>query len=136
MTEPLDDATASRLYDAGAETLREVYNERVPVLPEGAMAFNDVMLRTLFSQVWTRPNLDVRDRRLLLLGAIAALGERDTFAVQCRAALDRGELTPDQLRETLIMLAPYAGYPRVAGLVVPVEETIAAWEAGRAPTDT
>lgn len=129
MTGPLDDATASRLYGAGAEKMEEVYDGRVPVLPEGFMDFNDVMMRTLFAQVWTRANLEMRDRRLLLLGVIAAMGERDTFVIQCRAALDHGELDPDQLRECLIMLAPYAGYPRVAGLIMPLEETIAEWEA-------
>lgn len=133
--EPMDADAASALWEAGAEKMREVYDGRVPVMPEGSMPFNDVMLRTLFSQVWTRPQLEMRDRRLLLIGVIAAMGERDTFRIQCRAALDRDELTPEQLRETLIMLAPYAGYPRVAGLVLPVEEVIAEWEKDRAGDD-
>ncbi len=128
--EPTDESVD--LWEVGAEKMREVYNGRVPVLPEGMIPFNDVMLRTLFSQVWTRPELDMRDRRLLLIGVIAGMGERDTFRIQCRAALDHGELTPDQLREVLIMLAPYAGYPRVAGLVLPVEEVIAEWQQDRA----
>lgn len=129
----LDDETARTLWEQGAETMRSVYNDRVPVIPEGHFPFSDVMLRTLFAQVWTRPALEMRDRRLLLLGVIAAMGERDTFKIQCRAALDNGELTADQLRETLIMLAPYAGYPRVAGLVVPVEEAIQEWEGDERP---
>lgn len=133
--EPMDADAASALWEAGADKMREVYDGRVPVMPEGSMPFNDVMLRTLFSQVWTRPQLEMRDRRLLLIGVIAAMGERDTFRIQCRAALDRDELTPEQLRETLIMLAPYAGYPRVAGLVLPVEEVIAEWEKDRAGDD-
>ena len=133
--EPMDADAASALWEAGADKMREVYDGRVPVMPEGSMPFNDVMLRTLFSQVWTRPQLEMRDRRLLLIGVIAAMGERDTFRIQCRAALDRDELTPEQLRETLIMLAPYAGYPRVAGLVLPVEEVIAEREKDRAGDD-
>jgi len=43
------------------------------------------------------------------------------------AALDNGEFTPEELRETLVMLAPYAGYPRVAPLVGVCEEAINAW---------
>jgi len=120
------------LWEQGADKMREVYHQRVPVMPEGMIPFSDVMLRTLFAQVWTRPELEMRDRRLLLMGVIAAMGERDTFSIQARAALDNGELTPAQLRETLIMLAPYAGYPRVAGLLMPVEEVIAAWEKEQA----
>ena len=129
MTGPLDDETASALFDHGAETMRSVYNDRVPVLPEGFIPFNDVMMRTLFSQVWTRGELEMRDRRLLLLGVIATMGEVDTFKIQVRAALDNGELTPDQIRECLIMLAPYAGYPRAAGLLMPSEEVINEWQA-------
>jgi 4-carboxymuconolactone decarboxylase len=89
------------------------------------MAFFDVMLEQLFGEVWTRPALSLRDRRLITMGVIAALGERDTFAIQVRSALKNGELTPDQLREMLIHLAPYAGYPRTAGLVSEVEKMIA-----------
>ena len=68
----------------------------------------------------------MRDRRLVLLGIIGALGERDTFQIQARAALENGELTPAQLREVVITLANYAGYPRAAAQVVATEQTIAA----------
>ena len=129
MTDPLDDETAATLWELGAETMRAVYNDRVPVMPEGTIPFNDVMLRSLFAQVWTRGELEMRDRRLLLMGVIATMGEGATFKIQCRAALDNGELTPAQLRESLIMLAPYAGYPRAAGLLFPMEEAINEWEA-------
>jgi 4-carboxymuconolactone decarboxylase len=111
-------------YQRGANAMRRVYADRVPVLPEGTMAFNDVMVRTLFAEVWDRDVLSVRDRRLLLMGVIAAAGSTEVWRIQAASALELGELTPDELRETLVMLAPYAGYPKVAGLVVPCEEVI------------
>jgi len=120
-------------YERGLEVLRDVYAGDVVTLPEGTMAFNDVMVQTLFDQVWRRDVLDVRSRRLLLMGVIAANGQVDTWKIQARAALKRGELTPDELRETLVMLAPYAGYPNVAGLVVPCEEVIGRWTADGSP---
>ena len=129
MTEP-DPET----YDRGLEVLRDVYAGDVVTLPQGTMAFNDVMVETLFDRVWRRDVLDVRSRRLLLLGVIAANGQADTWRIQARAALKRGELTPEELRETLIMLAPYAGYPNIAALVVPCEEVIGAWTAEGSPT--
>ena len=82
----------------------------------------------LFAEVWTRETLPVRDRRLVLLGIIGALGERDTFQIQVKAALKNGELTPAQVREVVITLANYAGYPRAAAQVVATEQTIAAVE--------
>ncbi|HSG91627.1 MAG TPA: carboxymuconolactone decarboxylase family protein [Pseudomonadales bacterium] len=114
----------SEEYDRGQARMREVYAGDIVELPEGAMAFNDVMMRTLFAQVWDRDVLSLRDRRLLLLGAITAQGGTDTWRIQARAALRNGELTPDELRETLIMLAPYAGYPMVAQVVVACEAII------------
>ena len=107
--------------------MRQVYGDAVPVPPEGAMPFSDVMVRSLFAEVWDRDILSIRDRRLLLMGVIAACGATDVWGLQVRAALDNGEFTPEELRETLVMLAPYAGYPRVAPLVGACEEAINAW---------
>ena len=87
--------------------------------------FFDLMLEQVFAEVWTREALSVRDRRLVTMGVIATLGEGETFGIQARAALKNRELTPEQLREMLIHLASYAGYPRVAGLVGVVEQAIA-----------
>ena len=108
----------------GFEKFNEVYGGTLPAPPEGAMAFFDLMLEQLFAEVWTRPGLSQRDRRLLIMGVIAAMGERDTFGIQVRAALRNEELTPEAVREVVIQLAPYAGYPRVAGLLGEVEKAI------------
>lgn len=113
-------------YDRGVAMMGEVYAGLVPAMPEGSMAFTDVMMRSLFDQVWTREELSIRDRRLLLMGVIAASGgAADVWEIQARAAIERDELTPDELRETLVFLAPYAGYPKVAPLVGRCEAIIA-----------
>jgi 4-carboxymuconolactone decarboxylase len=113
----------------GVETMKKVYAGDVVTPPAGTLPFSDLMLEQLFAEVWTREDvLPVRDRRLILLGIIGALGERDTFQIQAKAALKNGELTAAQVREVLITLANYAGYPRAAGLVVATEQTIAAVE--------
>ena len=112
----------------GVEMMKKVYAGDVVTPPAGAMPFSDLMLEQLFAEVWTRETLPVRDRRLVLLGIIGALGERDTFQIQVKAALKNGELTPAQVREVVITLANYAGYPRAAAQVVATEQTIAAVE--------
>ena len=109
----------------GLEKFNEVYCGDLPVPAEGEMDFFDNMLRQLFGEVWTRPELSQRDRRLMTMGVIAALGENDAFAIQVRSALKNQELTPEQCRETLIHLAQYVGYPRVSGLVMEVEKVLA-----------
>ena len=125
-----DDRSA---FERGRAKIREVYAGDVVDLPEGTIPFNDVMLETLFAKVWDRDVLDVRSRRLLIMGTIAANGQVDTWKIQARASLRNRELTPDELRETLIMLAPYAGYPNVAGLVMACEEVIGTWRADGEP---
>ncbi len=109
----------------GAEMLNKVYCGDVPVIDEGLMPFADVMLEQLFGEIWTREALSVRDRRLVTMGIIAALGEREPFCIQVRSAIKNGELTPEQVREMVMHIAQYAGYPRAAGLIGPVETTLA-----------
>ncbi len=110
--------------ERGVAKFNEVYAGDLPAPPAGAMAFFDIMVEQLFAEIWTRPELSQRDRRLLTMGVTAALGERDTFAIQVRAALKNGELSAAQLREIVIHLAQYAGYPRAAGLLPEVERVI------------
>lgn len=111
-------------WERGAAKIKEVYAGDVITPPKGAMAFADLMLEQLFAEIWTRDALTMRDRRLLLLGAIAALGEPMTFGIQSKASIKNGELTPEQLRECLIFLTQYVGYPRAAGLIGVVEKAI------------
>jgi 4-carboxymuconolactone decarboxylase len=110
--------------ERGLAKFNEVYCGDLPAPPAGSMDFFDLMIDQLFGEVWTRPQLSQRDRRLLVMGVIAALGERDTFAIQVRSALKNGELTAEQAREVLIQLTQYVGYPRAAGLLAVVEKAI------------
>lgn len=123
-------------WTRGEAKMREVYAGDIFPLERGTMAFYDVMLESLFATVWDRPQLSVRERRLLIMGVIAANGSVDTWNIQARAALENEELTPDQLRECLIQLAPYAGYPNVAAFTTETEKVIHQWGTERAEADT
>jgi 4-carboxymuconolactone decarboxylase len=112
-------------WELGHKTIQDVYAGDVVTAPEGGYAFSDIMLRQLFAELWTRDTLSMRDKRILLLGIIAEKGEPDTFKIQAKASLKRGEMTPDELRELLLFIAPYAGYPRAAALVGTIETAIA-----------
>ncbi len=107
----------------GIEMIKKVYAGDVVVPPEG-FAFTDIMLEQVFAEVWSRDVLSIRDRRLLLFGIIAEKGEQMTFGIQAKAALKNGELEPDELRELLLMVAQYSGYPRAAALIGVVEQMI------------
>jgi 4-carboxymuconolactone decarboxylase len=101
----------------GAAVFEQVYGGAVSLPPEGERDdFLRTMLEQLFAEIWTRGELSIRDRRLLIMGAIAALGERDLFALQAKVAVEKGELTPAAIEEAILMLTQYVGYPRASGL--------------------
>jgi 4-carboxymuconolactone decarboxylase len=79
----------------------------------------------LFGDVWCRPGLELTQRRLLTVGALAALGSGDLLEVQFQSALDNGELTVEQLREVVIHLAHYVGWPRATVVDQAAERVIA-----------
>jgi len=116
--------TADR-HDIGMQKIREVYAGDVVVPPKGSYAFSDIMLETLFAEIWTRDTLSMRDKRILLLGMIAAQGEAMTFKIQTKAGIKNGELTPEDVRELHLFIAQYCGYPRAASMLGPMEEGIA-----------
>ena len=72
--------------------------------------FQDLITRYAWGTVWTRPGLDRRTRRLLVLATLAALGRWEEFATHVRAGLVR-ELEPCDLKEVLLQTAIYAGVP-------------------------
>ncbi len=110
--------------EIGEEKIKEVYAGDV-ITPGPGYAFSDIMLETLFAEIWTRDILSMRDKRILLLGMIAAQGQVDTFKIQAKAGIKRGELNPEEVRELHIFIAQYCGYPKAAALLGPMEEAIA-----------
>jgi len=117
----------------GEKTIKDVYAGDVVTPPEG-YAFSDIMLKQLFAELWTREVLSMRDKRILLLGIIAEKGEPTTFKIQVKASLKRGEMKPEEARELLLFIAQYAGYPRAASMLAPLEEAIAEYQKAQGDT--
>src|SRR5882724_1325660 len=99
--------------EKGVQMFDEVYCKDLGALPDaGESPFVDFMLETLFGTLWADESLSIRDRRLLLLGAIAAQGDSATLTIQVRSALKRGELNHEQLDALVLFLTQYVGYPK------------------------
>jgi 4-carboxymuconolactone decarboxylase len=73
--------------------------------------FQDLITRYAWGEIWTRPGLDERSRRILVLGTLVALGRFDEFRMHARAAIDHGGFTPDDLKEIVLQQAIYCGVP-------------------------
>jgi len=72
--------------------------------------FQELITRYAWGTIWTRPGLDRRTRRLLVLAMMASLGRWEEFSMHVRAGLAH-ELEPCDLKEVLLQLAIYAGVP-------------------------
>ena len=130
MTAPEDPRTA------GIAKMEEVYGFSIdPANVPGPYAAMTV--DHLFGSVWTREALNIRDRRLLTMGVLAALGKGDLLDIQFNSALERGELTVEQVREIVLHLTHYIGWPLSTGMNQAAENVIARRaKAARAADET
>lgn len=94
-------------------------------MTDGAGDFFRYTADHLFADIWCRPGLSDRDRRLLLIGMLAGRGADDVLGIQVPAALANGELDAEALREIVIFVSHYAGWPQGARLNSVVETAIA-----------
>jgi 4-carboxymuconolactone decarboxylase len=72
--------------------------------------FQDLITRYAWGEIWTRPGLDHRTRRLLVLTTTGAMGRWEEFRLHIRAGLEGGLAVVD-IKEMLLQLAVYAGVP-------------------------
>lgn len=91
-----------------------------------------------WGSVWSRPGLDRRERSLLVIALMAALGHEEELAMHLRATRNTGA-SPAQVAEALLMVAVYAGVPaantafRIAKRVLAEEHAAAGPAPPRAP---
>jgi len=64
----------------------------------------------VFGDVWERPELSKRDRSLVVITALIALGKERQMVGHLNRALDNG-LTVDEIKEVITHLALYSGWP-------------------------
>src|SRR5690349_21499049 len=103
-------------HEAGMKIRREVLGDAhvdranaaiTPVTAE----FQDLITRYAWGEIWTRPGLDVRTRRVLVLGTLIALGRFEEFRMHARAAMAEGEFSESDLKEIVLQQAIYCGVP-------------------------
>jgi 4-carboxymuconolactone decarboxylase len=78
--------------------------------------------------VWARPELELKDRCLVTVAILAALGVERELGFHIRGALRNGA-TPDELVQVVMHVANYAGMPRASEAMLILVETIDAFNA-------
>ena len=103
-------------YAAGMKVRREIlgdaYVERaVAETTDVTTEFQDLLTRYAWGEIWTRPGLDHRTRRVLVLGTQIALKQWDQLKLHVRAAVVEGGFTASELQEIVLQQSVYCGAP-------------------------
>ena len=73
-------------------------------------AFQDLITRYAWGEVWNRPGLPKQTRSMITLAMMVALNHPEELRMHLRAALNNG-VTRDEIREVLLQTAIYCGVP-------------------------
>lgn len=106
-------------FERGMENRRQILgdewvNRSVANANEFNAEFQNLITRFAWNDIWGRPGLEKKTRRVIVLAITMALSRWEEFELHARAAL-LGDvdtrLTPDEMKEVLMQAAIYAGVP-------------------------
>ena len=95
----------ARLRELDDEPGGDAFLERMGVLGDWVVDF-------AFGDVHTRPGLDARERELIIVAVLAAIGSSDPQVAAHIRALRAIDVPWEQIEETILQVTPYAGIPR------------------------
>lgn len=123
-----DDGSDDR-YEAGLARRREVLGAAHVERASGKVTpfdedFQRFITEGVWGSVWTRPGLTTRERSLLVVAFMAALGHHEELALHIRATRNTGATIGD-IREVMLMVAAYAGVPAANSAIAVAKRTYA-----------
>ena len=106
---------ASSRYERGLQKLNEIDGEQgervLDALRDIAPDFARLLIEFPFGDIYSRPALDLRSREIATVAALTALGNATPqLKVHIHAALNVG-CSRDEVVETIMQMAVYAGFP-------------------------
>ena len=116
-------------YDVGMRVRREVLGDAHVDRAQARQTSLDADFQRLITEMawgtlWARPDLDRRTRSLITIGILAALGRPDELALHIRATANTG-VAPNEIAETLLHVAIYAGVPAANSAFAIAKATLA-----------
>ena len=73
--------------------------------------FQELITRYAWDEIWNRPRIPRRVRRIIVIAQTLALGHWEEFQLHVRAALQSGDLDADDVKEVLLQSMVYCGVP-------------------------
>ena len=102
--------------------------------PPAASAYSDSLMNFVFGDVWNRPGLSRKDRRIIAICCVGAGDNRNLIDAHMRGAFASGDVTLAEMQEVVLHFTVYLGWDRGAALDDAMWQT---WdEVGGAPTDS
>lgn len=116
----------SERYERGAAALLKVDGEVglqvIEVLAKSFPDFATYLLEFPFGDIYSRPGLGLRERELVVVGALTAMGTAEPqLRVHIDAALHVG-CSPAEIVEVVMQMAVYAGFPAALNGLAAVRE--------------
>ena len=116
-------------YDDGMKVRRSVLGDAHVDRAEAAKTafdepFQDLITEGAWGSVWSRDTISKRQRSMLTIALLAALGHWDEVAMHVRASANTGA-SPDDIREAMLHVAIYAGVPAANHALKIIKETYA-----------
>lgn len=120
-------------FDKGMKTRRQVLGDAHVDKAEAAKtpldeAFQTFIAEGAWGSVWSRPHFTHRERSIVTLSLLAALGNFEEVAMHTRATANTGA-TKEDLIEAMLHVAVYAGVPKANQAIKIIKQTYAEMEA-------
>jgi 4-carboxymuconolactone decarboxylase len=126
---------AETRFEQGMATRRSVLgNAHVDAANARKTPFDDdfqtFITEGAWGSVWSRPGLSKRERSMITIALLAALGHDEEVAMHVRATENTG-CSLDDIKEALLHVAVYAGVPAANRAFKVAKEELAKREAGQ-----
>ena len=123
----------SERYKTGMATRRKVLGDTHVDRAEAGKTnfdapFQDLIVEAAWGHVWSRDRITPRERSMLTIALLAALGNFEELAMHIRATANTGA-TREDVMEALLHVAIYAGVPRANHAIKIAKETFDAMES-------
>lgn len=128
--------TASERYHQGIATRRSVLGDAHVDRAQAASTefdkpFQELITEAAWGHVWSRPELTKRERSMITIALLAALGQDEEVAMHVRATANTGASRED-IREALLHVAIYAGVPAANHAIKIAKQVFEQMDAGKA----
>ncbi|MDR9761120.1 4-carboxymuconolactone decarboxylase [Rhizobium redzepovicii] len=132
----MNETASSERYRQGMATRRAVLGDvhvdrAAAAATEFDRPFQELITEAAWGHVWSRPALSKRERSIVTIALLAALGQDDEVAMHVRATANTGASRED-VCEALLHVAIYAGVPAANHAIKIAKQTFAQMDAEKA----